>query len=84
MVLFDDVVHVLALTKIDVHPGVVLDALDGSRVGAALVDGDFLGHAVPTDGLLQETTCSSAVSVGQPVAAPDGVQSSSIFRLLIG
>lgn len=50
LVLFDDVVEVLALTQFDARARVGIDALDGSRVGAALVDGDLLWHIVQSDG----------------------------------
>src|ERR1035437_6409295 len=52
MVLLDDVVEVLVLTHQDVDAGVGLDALNGRRVGAALVNGDLLWHIVQVDGAL--------------------------------
>ena len=64
VVLLDDVVEVLDLTHLDVRAGIGLNALDGRRVGAALVDGDFPGHAVQTDGALQKAPRRSTVSRG--------------------
>ena len=53
MVLLDDVVEVLDLTRLDVRAGIGLNALERRHVGAALVDGDFLGRAVQIDGPVQ-------------------------------
>jgi hypothetical protein len=64
VVLLDDVVEVLALTQFDGRAGVGIDALDGSGVGAALVNGDLLGHTVQIDGSLQKLPGRSAVSLG--------------------
>ena len=54
MVLLDDVVEVLDLAHLDVRTGIGLNAFDGRRVRTALVDRDFLGHAVQIDGALQK------------------------------
>ena len=64
VVLLQDVVEVSALTQLDACARCSLHAQDGSRIGAALVHGDLLGHIVQANGPLQETTCSSAVSLG--------------------
>ena len=64
VVLLDEVVEVLELTHLDVRAGIGLNALDGRRVGAALVDGDFLGHAVQIDGARQKAPRRSTVSRG--------------------
>src|ERR1700709_1071278 len=50
-----------SLPQLNVRPRIVLDALDGSRIGAALVDGDPRRHVVQSDGSLQESPRSSAV-----------------------
>ena len=63
MILLDDVVEVLRLAQLDVCAGVGANALDGRRVGTALVDGDLLGHAVPFDGTFEESPRRSEVSV---------------------
>ena len=63
MVRLDDVVEILDLRHLDVRAEVGLNALDGSHVGAALVDGDLFGHTVQIDGPLQKTPNSSAVSL---------------------
>lgn len=52
MVLLDDVVQVLRLTKFNIKAGVSIDALDNCGIGAALVDGDFLGQTMQIDGTL--------------------------------
>lgn len=64
MVLFDDVVQVLRLTHLDVRTGVGLNALDGGRVGTALVDSDLLGYTVQTDGLFGKASGSCVISLG--------------------
>src|SRR5437773_1007341 len=64
MVLFDDVVEVLRLAHLDVRTGVGLNALDGGCVGAALVNGDLLGHTVQTDGLFKKASCGCVISLG--------------------
>ncbi len=63
MVLFDDVVEVFRLAQLDVRAGVGTHAPDGRRVGAALVDGDLLGHTVKIDGAFEEAPRRSVVSV---------------------
>jgi hypothetical protein len=64
VVLLHDVVEVSALAQFDVRAGVGLDAQDGSGVGAALVDGDFLGHTVQADGLFEKASRSCVISLG--------------------
>ena len=54
VVLLDDVVEVFVLADQDVDTGISLDTFNGRRVGATLVNGDFLGQAVLVDGSLQE------------------------------
>jgi len=49
VILLDEVVEVLRLTHLDVGARVGADALDGCRVGAALVDGDLFWNAVQVD-----------------------------------
>ena len=51
LVLLDDVVQIFALAHQDIDTGTNLDTLIGRRIGAALVDGDLLGHAVQVDGV---------------------------------
>src|ERR1019366_9887308 len=63
VVLLDDVVEVLRLAQPDVCAGVSAHSLDGRRVGAALVDGDLLRHAVQFDGAFEESSRRSVVSV---------------------
>jgi hypothetical protein len=52
VVLFHDMIGVLALAQRDVSSRVLVDAQDGSRLGAALVDGDLLWQVVQSDGPL--------------------------------
>jgi hypothetical protein len=49
VVLLDDVVEVFALPHLDVSLVLGGVAVDGRRVGAALVERDLLGFAVLTD-----------------------------------
>src|ERR1017187_4924680 len=65
VVLLDDVVQILDSPQFDVGTGVGLNALDGGRVGAALVDGDLLRHAVQIDGTLEESTRGCAIALGR-------------------
>lgn len=52
LVLLLNVVEVFRLAKFDVQPGVGIDAANGRSVGAAFVNGDFLGQTVQIDGAL--------------------------------
>jgi len=63
VILLDDVVEVFRLAQPDVCAGVGTRALDGRRVGTALVDGDRLRHTVKLDGSLEESPRRSEVSV---------------------
>ena len=54
MILLDDIVQVLRLAHRDDKAAVGLHADDSGRVGAALVDGDFLWHVVQTDRPFEE------------------------------
>ena len=54
MVLLDEIVEVFVLAHQDVNTGVSLDAFNGGRIGAALVDGDLLWHIVQVDRALQK------------------------------
>ena len=65
MVPLDDVAEVFVLAYQDVNAGIGLDAFNGSRVGAALVDGYLLGHAVQVDGTLQKAPRRSQISLGR-------------------
>ena len=65
MVLLDDVVEVFVLAHQDVDAGIHLDAFNGRRIGAALVDGDLLGHAVQIDGVLQKASGRSLIPLGR-------------------
>ena len=64
MVLLDDVVQVFGLAHYDVNTDIPLDAFNGGRISAALVDGDLLGHIVQVDGTLQEPAGCSQISLG--------------------
>ena len=54
VVLLDEVVEVSVLAHQNVNTGVSLDAFNGVRAGAALVDGDLLWHIVQVDNALQK------------------------------
>jgi hypothetical protein len=64
VILLDDVVQVLALPKLDVRAAVGHQCAHGGRIGAALVDGDLLGHIVQVDRALEEAARSGHVTVG--------------------
>ena len=64
MVLFDDVVEVLRLAHLDGRTGVGLNALDGGRVGTALVNVDLLGHTMQSDGLFKKASCGCVITLG--------------------
>jgi hypothetical protein len=42
MVLLDDVIQILSLSNLDGYLTIVVDRVDGSQIGAALVDSDCL------------------------------------------
>ena len=63
MVLLDDVVEVLRLAQLEGHGAVGLDAHDGGRVGAALVNGDLLGYAMKIHGPFEEPLRRRLVTV---------------------
>ena len=65
MVLLDEVVEVFVLAHQDVDAGIHLDAFNGRRIGAALVDGYLFGHAVKVDGALQKAPRRCPVSLGR-------------------
>ena len=58
------VVEILALAQLNVKPGVLIDAMESARVGAAFVNRDFLRQAMQVDGSLQITLCRGRVSLG--------------------
>ena len=64
VVLLDDVVEVFVLAHQYIYAGVSLDAFDGRRISAALVDSDLLGHAVQVDGTLQKAPGCGFISLG--------------------
>ena len=64
VVLLDDVVQVLVLSHQDVDTGISLDTFNGRCIGAALVDGDLLGHAVQVDGALHKVPGCGLISLG--------------------
>ena len=64
MILLHDVVRVFVLAHNDVDTGVSPYTFDGRRIGAALVDGDLLRHAVQVDGTLQKAPNSGLISLG--------------------
>ena len=61
MVLLDDVVKIFGLAQFNINIGILLNAFDGSGVGAVLVDNDFLGYIVQADATLQEPACCSFI-----------------------
>ena len=65
VVLLNDVVEVFVLAHQDVDAGISLDAFNGRRIGAAVVDGDLLGHAVQVDGTLQKAPRCCLISLGR-------------------
>ena len=64
MVLLDDVVEVLRLTHLNRHAAVGLNAYDGGPIGAALIDGDLLGHAVQVDRAFEKCPRRGVVPFG--------------------
>jgi hypothetical protein len=48
-----------------VDTGVSLDTFNGRRIGAALVNGDLLGHTVQVDGTLQKAPRCCLVPLGR-------------------
>jgi hypothetical protein len=54
IVLLYDVVQRLHLPQVDRRAGIFLNGVDGSSVGATLVDGDLVRQAVLADGAFQE------------------------------
>ena len=49
VVLFDNVIEILRLTKFDGQAGVLTDAANGSGVSTAFVDGDLLRQTLQVD-----------------------------------
>jgi hypothetical protein len=41
-----------------------LNALDGGRIGTALVNVDLLGHTVQPDGLIKKASCGCEIALG--------------------
>ena len=64
VVLFNDVVQVFVLAHQDVNAGIGLHTFNGRCIGAALVDGDLLGHAVQVDTALQKAPGRGLISLG--------------------
>ena len=64
VVLFDDVVEILALSNDDRRVLRSVVGFDGSFVGAALVDGHDLGRSVVLDGTGEETVRRSLIAFG--------------------
>ena len=63
VILLDDIVEVLRLALHDRHTGVGLHAVDGGRVGAALIDRDRLGQAMPADGATKRNVIPATASL---------------------
>jgi hypothetical protein len=68
VVLFDDDVEVFALPHLDVGLVLGVVAVDGRSVGAALVDRDLLGFAVPIDRASKKAARRRQVSVSRSEA----------------
>ena len=64
MVLFDDVIEILRLTKFDGQAGVLTDAANGSGVSTAFVDGDLLRQTLQVDCTRQIAPRPRPVSLG--------------------
>ena len=64
MILLDEVIEVIRLSQFNVQAGVVIDAFDGCGVGAALVDGDLLWHAVQVYGAFEKAPGRRLVPLG--------------------
>ena len=64
VVLLDDVVQVFVLAHQDVNEGIDLQTFNGCCIGAALVDGELLGHAVQVDSALQKAPVCGLISLG--------------------
>ena len=63
-VLPDDVVKVFRLVRHMGKAGILTGAMDSSRIGTALVDGDLLRQAMQVDGSVQKAQCCCLVSPG--------------------
>jgi hypothetical protein len=63
VILLDDVVEILALPHLDIGTRVSQHTHDGRGVGAILVDGCLVGHAVQIDRPFEEAPRSGAVAV---------------------
>ena len=63
-ILFDHAVEVFVLTQPDIDTGINLDTFNGRRIGATLVDGDLLWHAMQVDCALQKASGCSLISLG--------------------
>ena len=85
VVLLDDVVEVLRPAQPDVCAGVSAHSLDGRLVGAALVAGDRLRHAVQFDGALEEAPRrrEASVSPKQKVDRGTGTVDGSVQVLAV-
>jgi len=64
VVQLDDVVEVFRLAKQNVDTGINLDTFNGRCVGATLVDGDLIGHAVQVESLFKKAPGRSPIPLG--------------------
>jgi len=64
MVLFHPVIQVLDLTDLDGGARLLLECIQGSRVGAALVDGHLLRQAVLSNGFLEKAPGGLLIAMG--------------------
>jgi hypothetical protein len=65
---------------LDIKATVCLDAFNGSRVGAAFVDGDVLWQIVQVDSPLQKAPRSSQIKLGREKSTVSPSRSTARYR----
>ncbi len=65
MILLHHIVQVLGLTDLDLSAGLLLERLNGGRIGSALVDYDLLRKAVLANCFLEEAQRGFPVVMGR-------------------
>jgi hypothetical protein len=63
--MFNEVIQVFRLVQRDVQAGICSQTAHGRSIGAALVEGDRLGHIVQSDRSLEESSDGSTVAFGR-------------------
>jgi hypothetical protein len=64
MVLFDEIIQILALAYLERMTGFLLKCLESSRIGATLIDSDLVWQTLLTNGFLEKAQSGLFVSVG--------------------